>query len=200
MESSESDSSQSSSRTSSFSDYEKEIEEFEADRENTCKAANDFDPDFVEAYADEPLADEEWVRDYEEKRAADDKRYKEFEEQLKMESTLEECTELVLAEVGEVPNCITLHPGFGACCPSAWSLRLAGTRYKTRQKKRYYQLRPNEAESYLRAVSYREFTRLVHGILGKKRKLLPACAYFAIRKKFPTDTEFTGFEDLPSES
>eukprot|EP00794_Sanderia_malayensis_P011506 gene11506-biopygen9179 len=117
----------------------------------------------------------------------------------------EECvqslsTELVLAEVDEVPKCIILDPGFGAHCLSAWSLRLAGTRYKTRQKKRYYQLRPNEAESYLRAVSYREFTRLVHGILGKKRIPLPACAYFAIRKKFPTDKEFTGFEDLPSES
>ena len=50
--------------------------------------------------------------------------------------------------------------------------------------------------SFLRSVSYREFSRLVYGFLGNKRYPLPACAYDAIRKTFPCskDEEFTGFE------
>ena len=51
----------------------------------------------------------------------------------------------VCSEVGEVLGCITLHPGFIACCLSKWSLRLAGTRYKTKQKKRYTVLGNEEA-------------------------------------------------------
>lgn len=49
---------------------------------------------------------------------------------------------------------------------------------------------------YLRSISYREFTRLVHGYLGKRRIPLPACAYTAIRKAFPTkeDEPLTGFQ------
>ncbi len=49
---------------------------------------------------------------------------------------------------------------------------------------------------FLRSVSYREFSRMVYGILGTKRIPLPACAYTAIRKQFPVskDEEFTGFE------
>lgn len=50
--------------------------------------------------------------------------------------------------------------------------------------------------SFLRSVSYREFSRLVYGFLGNKRIPLPACAYAAIRKEFPCakDEEFTGFD------
>ena len=33
---------------------------------------------------------------------------------------------------------------------------------------------------------YREFIHLVYGRLGKNRIPLPACAYHAIRSKFPT--------------
>ena len=49
---------------------------------------------------------------------------------------------------------------------------------------------------YLRSIAYREFTRLVHGYLGKRRIPLPACAYTAIRKAFPTkgDEPLTGFQ------
>ena len=49
---------------------------------------------------------------------------------------------------------------------------------------------------YLRAVAYREFSRLVYGYLGKKRIPLPACAYAAIRKAFPVqqDETLAGFE------
>lgn len=49
--------------------------------------------------------------------------------------------------------------------------------------------------SFLRSVAYREFSRLVYGLLGKKRAPLPACAYTAIRKAFTVseEDEFTGF-------
>ena len=50
--------------------------------------------------------------------------------------------------------------------------------------------------SFLRSISYREFSRLVYGFLGNKRIPLPACAYTAIRKAFPCDKDdgFTGFD------
>ena len=49
--------------------------------------------------------------------------------------------------------------------------------------------------SYLRAVAYREFTRLIHEILGRQRIPLPACVYTAIRRTFQTDEELVGFLD-----
>ena len=50
--------------------------------------------------------------------------------------------------------------------------------------------------SFLRSVAYREFIRMVYGILGRRRIPLPACAYHEIRKTFPVtkDRSFTGFE------
>ena len=41
-----------------------------------------------------------------------------------------------------------------------------------------------------------EFIRLVYGFLGSKRMPLPACAYVAIRQKFPVQKEevYSGFE------
>ena len=50
--------------------------------------------------------------------------------------------------------------------------------------------------SFLRSVSYREFSRLVYGFLGNRRIPLPACAYSAIRKTLPCDKDeqFTGFD------
>ena len=47
---------------------------------------------------------------------------------------------------------------------------------------------------FLQCVAYRNFTWLIHGILGKKRIPLPACAYHQIRKKFPSET-LVGYED-----
>ena len=46
-------------------------------------------------------------------------------------------------------------------------------------------------------MAYREFTRMVYGVIGKKRIPLPACAYNAIRKTFPlAEGElFSGFEE-----
>ena len=52
---------------------------------------------------------------------------------------------------------------------------------------------------FFRAVSYRQFTHLVHGFLGStKRIALPACTYNAIRSHFKPENEeceFRGFED-----
>ena len=49
---------------------------------------------------------------------------------------------------------------------------------------------------YMRAVAYRNFTRMVYGILGKRRIALPACAYNAIHHTFETKEELVGFEDI----
>ncbi|XP_074634748.1 uncharacterized protein LOC141893248 isoform X2 [Acropora palmata] len=57
---------------------------------------------------------------------------------------IEECveclsSEMVIAEVGTKPNCVTQHPGFGQVCLQKWSLRLAAEKYKTRNKTKYRQ-------------------------------------------------------------
>eukprot|EP00794_Sanderia_malayensis_P008420 gene8419-9320_t len=45
-----------------------------------------------------------------------------------------------------------------------------------------------------KAVAYHDFTRLVRGLLGRKRIPLPACVYEKIRKRFPSDT-LAGYQD-----
>eukprot|EP00795_Rhopilema_esculentum_P006588 gene6588-biopygen632 len=53
---------------------------------------------------------------------------------------------------------------------------------------------------FLRSISYRSFTRLIHGRLGNKRIPLPACAYNAIRQEFPVLAgNAKGFESNSSE-
>ena len=48
---------------------------------------------------------------------------------------------------------------------------------------------------FLRGISYREFTRLVHGYLGGRRIPLPACTYHKIRTTFPEEkSSYAGFE------
>ena len=51
-------------------------------------------------------------------------------------------------------------------------------------------------------MSYREFSRIVYGVLGAKRIPLPACVYHSIRKQFPLnkDEEHAGFESDDEES
>ncbi|XP_068677073.1 uncharacterized protein [Montipora foliosa] len=116
-------------------------------------------------------------------------------------SELEGCLEsmksdLVLQDLAPdaTLTCITKHPGFQAVCLQKWSLRLAAGKYKTKGKQMYRQT--GCEESFLRGVSYREFSRLVYGMLGAKRIPLPACAYVAIRNQFPVnkDESFTGFD------
>lgn len=110
-------------------------------------------------------------------------------------------SDLVLQDLAPDVNltCITEHPGFQPVCLQKWSLRLAADKFKTKGKERYRQT--GSEESFLRSVAYREFSRLVYGLLGKKRVPLPACAYTAIRKAFPVskEDEFTGF-DLDDEN
>ena len=45
--------------------------------------------------------------------------------------------ELVVQEVGDVPNCIILHPGFDSVCLAPWSLRLAGRKFRKIDGKKY---------------------------------------------------------------
>ncbi|XP_044169785.1 uncharacterized protein LOC122953852 [Acropora millepora] len=107
-------------------------------------------------------------------------------------------SELVLQDLAadeqKLLKCITAHPGFNAVCLQKWSLRLAADKYRTKGKQKYRQT--GSEERFLRGVSYREFSRLVYGILGNRRIPLPACAYVAIRKEFPVDKDdhFTGFD------
>ncbi|XP_065058641.1 uncharacterized protein LOC135686047, partial [Rhopilema esculentum] len=103
--------------------------------------------------------------------------------------------ELVFRELGCVPSCMTPHPGFRPVCLETWSLRLASTKYKTRKGQKYRHTGSVPEEKFLRSVSYREFTSLVYGIIGKRRVPLPACAYHAIRNKFKENDIFTGYVD-----
>ena len=103
--------------------------------------------------------------------------------------------ELVFRELGCVPSCMTQHPGFRPVCLEIWSLRLASTKYKTRKEQRYRHTGSVPEEKFLRSVSYREFTSLVYGTIGKRRVPLPACAYHAIRNKFKENYIFTGYVD-----
>ncbi|CAH3145123.1 unnamed protein product [Porites lobata] len=114
---------------------------------------------------------------------------------------LEGCVESLTSEIvledleeGQELCCVTEHPGFSPVCLEKWSLRLAGGKYRT--KAREYYKKTGSEERYLRSIAYREFTRLVHGYLGKRRIPLPACAYTAIRKAFPSkeDEPMTGFQ------
>ena len=53
---------------------------------------------------------------------------------------------------------------------------------------------------FLRSVSYRQFTQMVYGKLGKLRIPLPSCVYQAIRTKFQSEKTYTGFEEDSSDS
>ena len=49
---------------------------------------------------------------------------------------------------------------------------------------------------FLRSVSYRQFTRMVHGVIHDKRIPLPACPYHAICTTFKVvDDNFVGYEE-----
>ena len=85
---------------------------------------------------------------------------------------IEECQtaledEVVRDEVGAILSCITLHPGFKECCLSKWSLRLTGTRYKTKQKK-YSLLATDEGQVY-----NFEFSTLIYNHAFKSMQHIP---------------------------
>ncbi len=100
----------------------------------------------------------------------------------------------VVEELGQAPQCITLHPGFIPICLTPWTLEMLADQFKTKQNKRYKSL--GSENKFLRAVAFRAFTRLVHGKIGARRVPLPACAYHAIRNKFVVRHEAaTGYAD-----
>ncbi|KAM7439812.1 hypothetical protein ABFA07_010899 [Porites harrisoni] len=180
----------------------------------------------LQAYMDEPLADEEWIKNYRQQEAknkqeellkkqlADKTRTGEWcqcgncsQELLKNISECYCCQELdgcvkamasdlVLEALpeGQKISCITDHPGFKTVVLDKWSLRMAVSRFNTKEKKTYKQT--GSEERLMRVVAYRQFSRLVYEFLGKKRIPLPACAYTIIRRTYPLqdNEELTGFD------
>ncbi|XP_028394453.1 uncharacterized protein LOC114518645 [Dendronephthya gigantea] len=113
------------------------------------------------------------------------------EEALKCKEVLEELKAEGILDV----KCIMQHPGFSQVCLQKWSLKLAADRYKTKSRARYCQ--EGTENRFICSVSYREFTRLVHGLIGNKQIPLPSCAYMAIRKVFPVNEKenYTGYAE-----
>ncbi|CAB4003761.1 Hypothetical predicted protein [Paramuricea clavata] len=183
------------------------------------------------AYADEPLADDEWLQNYNrqerERLELQEKLERRLDGSVEMSEwcncgncdislltnnrechccfELEGCGEAMnreeviqdlKAEGVQNAKCVTQHPGFNSVCLQKWSLKMAADRYKTKDKSKYSQT--STENSFLRSISYREFTRLIYGPLGNRRIPLPACAYIAIRNTFPImekEGQFTGYSD-----
>ncbi|CAH3035250.1 unnamed protein product [Porites lobata] len=84
--------------------------------------------------------------------------------------------------------------GFQASLPR--KMESAVGRWEILNKSKRILKKTGAEERYLRLIAYREFTRLVHGYLGKRRIPLPACANTAIRKALPSkeDEPLTGFQ------
>jgi len=182
------------------------------------------DPDNYKPYEDEPIATEEWLLEYKKRQETQVEFERKLQDRYDGKQLvnswckcgacsaenlqnpnefqccveIEECmkclsSEMVIEEVGTKPNCVTQHPGFSQVCLQKWSLRLAADKYKTRNKTKYRQT--GTENRFLRGISYREFTRLVHGYLGGRRIPLPACTYHAIRTTFPEEkSSYAGFE------
>lgn len=95
----------------------------------------------------------------------------------------------------EPVKCVTEHPDFTAVVLHPRVLRVAANGLKTRQGRKYRQLGSDE-NVFLRAIAYRLFISMVFGFMGfDNSRPLPACAYTAIRTRFPKqkDTEHTGY-------
>ena len=45
-------------------------------------------------------------------------------------------SDIVKKELGSVPQCITLHPGFHSACLDTWSLRMAGPKFRKMDRKK----------------------------------------------------------------
>eukprot|EP00112_Aurelia_sp_Birch-Aquarium-sp1_P001201 Seg1123.3 transcript_id=Seg1123.3/GoldUCD/mRNA.D3Y31 product="hypothetical protein" protein_id=Seg1123.3/GoldUCD/D3Y31 len=185
---------------------------------------DDFDSD-EGPYRDEPLADKEFMANYnrEIRQIAERnqrllRRFQGTEglqtwckcgkcslETLQNENECWCCTEIegcvlamndfeVLEDVGASLTCVTEHPGFEAVSLNNYGLRLSAGAYKRKNATRYQ--RTGSEKQFLRSIAYHNFTRLIHGYLGNKRIPLPACAYDAIRRKFPaTYDAVRGFQD-----
>lgn len=181
----------------------------------------------LQAYMDEPLADEEWLKNYRQQQEEKNRQEEVLKKRLAGETRtgdwcqcgncsqellknisecyccqeLDGCVESMASDLvreglpqGQNLSCITDHPGFKPVVLDKWSLRMAISRFNTKEKKTYKQT--GSEERLMRAVAYRQFTRLVYGFLGKKRIPLPACAYTIIRRTYPLQDyeEITGFD------
>ncbi|XP_068739362.1 P2X purinoceptor 7-like [Montipora capricornis] len=107
--------------------------------------------------------------------------------------------EAVEAEgLGELPVCITQHPGFSAVCLNRWVLQTAWYQYKQQYTDAYEG--PDHKQK--RHIAYRQLARWCWGLLGKQiRVVLPSCAVCCIRAHFPPpgiedDIVFEGFRFL----
>lgn len=63
---------------------------------------------------------------------------------------MEKCLEAleddwVIEETRTPPECITLHPAFEKVCLEKWSLRLAASKYRTIDRRKYKQTGSEEA-------------------------------------------------------
>ncbi|XP_046862728.1 uncharacterized protein LOC124456292 [Xenia sp. Carnegie-2017] len=186
----------------------------------------DFEYGQAEAYENEPLADEEWLKKYIRETEEERRQTEELERRMQNEVPLDswchcgncrvpllvnpkECRccheiancmiemqdHMVVSELGRQPKCITEHPGFDAICLNRWALNLAANLYQRQDGVRYH--KGFLEQRFFRVVAYRQFTRMVHGILRDKRIPLPACAYHVIRKTFnlKKNEHFAGYEE-----
>ncbi|XP_039540209.1 P2X purinoceptor 7-like [Pimephales promelas] len=88
-------------------------------------------------------------------------------------------------------QCLTLHPGFEACCLNPYVLQIAYMHFR----QDHGPLQASRHEQY-RYTAYRLVVRWAYGILGRHiRKPLPACVVSAIRGQFPEEGGlYKGFE------
>ena len=47
------------------------------------------------------------------------------------------CSDEVLQDVETPPTCVLYHPGFRINCLEKWSLKMAVTKYRTKERRRY---------------------------------------------------------------
>ncbi len=69
--------------------------------------------------------------------------------------------ELVIQEVGEVPHCITLHPGFASVCLTPWSLRQAGRKFH-KIDGRKYKVQGDENRQVLKHMTGKQFPQIYY--------------------------------------
>ncbi|XP_071060469.1 P2X purinoceptor 7-like isoform X2 [Pseudochaenichthys georgianus] len=89
-------------------------------------------------------------------------------------------------------TCLTLHPGFEACCLNPFVLQIAYMNFR----QEHGPLQASRHEQY-RYTAYRQVIRWAYGVLGRHiRKPLPSCVVSAIRRQFPEEGAgiYKGFE------
>uniref|UniRef100_A0A3Q2QD41 P2X purinoreceptor 7 intracellular domain-containing protein n=1 Tax=Fundulus heteroclitus TaxID=8078 RepID=A0A3Q2QD41_FUNHE len=99
---------------------------------------------------------------------------------------------------GEIPGCITDHPGMEAVCLNVWTLQVAWSQYKQQYRGKAFE---GPTHSKYRHIPYRQFVRWCWDYLGKDtRVVIPLCAVSCVRAHFPTpghEEDFTFRGHLP---